>query len=319
MLTTTHGTGPLEGVRTFSTVGLPPEQRVARWEEHNASALIDLRARTLDGTALEGREVVVDLEGVHLADVVASAHVVERSAQQIASSGVDGVAFYFALRGESFFYHGAGVQLQRPGTLLVCDVSRPFMRGFAQGLEELVVRLPRATFEEVTGRALPEVPLLLGFGDGPGEAHAAALARLVRSTLARPGAVERAAAAQRLCEVVHAVINGSTSSAGHRRAAVAHVERHLADRDLSVAAVARAVGLSERHLSRVFAETGTTFSRAVLERRLEAAHQLLSRPGGAAVAVVARRCGFVSASHFSRVFRERYGRTPVEVRAGGGV
>jgi AraC-like DNA-binding protein len=305
----------VEGYRTFSTVGLPQEQRVARWEEHNASALIDLRARTLDGTALEGREVVLDLGGVHLADVVASAHVVERSAQQIASSGVDGVAFYFALRGESFFYHSGGVQLQRPGTLLVCDVSRPFMRGFAHGLEELVVRVPRATYEEVTGRPLPTAPVVRGFDDVPGSAHAAALARLVRATLARPGPAERAAAQQQLGDLVRAVLNGSTTAEDHRRAALAHIERHLADTDLSVGAVARAVGLSERHLTRVFSETGTGVARVVLERRLELAHRLLGASGRPAVSAVAARCGFVSASHFSRVFRERYGCSPAEVRA----
>lgn len=308
----------VEGYRTFSTVGLPQEQRVARWEEHNASALIDLRARTLDGTALEGREVVLDLGGVHLADVAASAHVVERSAQQIASSGVDGVAFYFALRGESFFYHSGGVQLQRPGTLLVCDVSRPFMRGFARGLEELVVRVPRTTYEQVVGRPLPTEPLVLGFDDVPGSAHAAALARLVRATLAHPGPDERAAAQQQLGQLVRAVLHGSTTSEDHRRAALAHIDRHLTDHDLSVGAVARAVGLSERHLTRVFRETGAGVARTVLDRRLELAHRLLSAPAHPAVAAVAARCGFVSASHFARVFRERYGCSPAEVRAGSG-
>ncbi|MGQ7297491.1 AraC family transcriptional regulator [Quadrisphaera sp. KR29] len=306
----------VEGYRSFSTAGLPPEQRVARWEEHNASALIELSARTLDGSALEGREAVLDVGGVHLAGVAASAHVVERSARQIAASGVDGVALYFALRGESFFHHGGGVQLQRPGTLLVCDVGRPFLRGFAHGLEELVVQVPRATFEEVAGRSLPAEPLVLDFGDAPGGAHAAALARLVRAALARPGPGERAAAQRQLGGLLHAVLHGSTTSADHRRAALAHVERHLGDHDLSVGAVARAVGLSERHLARVFSEDGTSVARVVLERRLELAHRLLSAPGRPAVSAVAARCGFVSASHFARVFRERYGCSPGEVRAG---
>lgn len=308
---------PVEGYRTFSTSGLSSDERVELWERHNADALIDLRARTIDDSVLQARETVFRLGNLQLADVVATAHVVERSATQIATSRVDGVALYFALHGESFFYHDSGVQLQRPGTMVLCDVSRPFMRGFAQGLEELVVRIPRDVFEAIAGRGVPTSPITLSFNDVPdGNDHAAALARLVRSTLEHPDPESMATTEQRAFELVHAMLNSAGSSQAYRRAALAFIDRQLTDRSLSVGRVARGIGVSERHLARVFAETGTGVARRILERRLELAFRLLSAPGCPAVSVVADRCGFASAPHFARVFRERYELTPAEVRAG---
>jgi len=307
---------PIAGYRRFSTHGLTVDERVDLWERHNASALIDLRARTIDDSVLEAREVVLRVGDLQLADVVANPHVVERSSSQIARSSVDGVALYFSLFGESFFYHEGGVHTQRPGTVLLCDVSRPFMRGFANGLEELVVRIPRQTYERIAGRGLPGAPVVLRFDDVPdGNAYAGALARLVRSTLERPSVDALAAAERSALGLVQAMLTGEAPSAAYRRAALDHIDRHLADRTLSVQAVARAIGISERHLARVFAEYGAGVARTILERRLDLAHRLLRSPDRPPVSAVAERCGFVSSAHFARVFRERFGRTPADVRA----
>jgi transcriptional regulator GlxA family with amidase domain len=85
--------------------------------------------------------------------------------------------------------------------------------------------------------------------------------------------------------------------------------------DLSVAALARSAGLSERHLARMFrAETGTTVGEHVEAVRVEAARRLLegSQDG---LRAVARRCGFGTVETFHRAFKRRTGITPGEHRA----
>jgi transcriptional regulator GlxA family with amidase domain len=85
--------------------------------------------------------------------------------------------------------------------------------------------------------------------------------------------------------------------------------------DLSVAALARRAGLSERHLARMFrAETGTTVGEHVEAVRVEAARRLLegSEEG---LGVVALRCGFGTVETFHRAFKRRTGITPGEHRA----
>ncbi len=146
----------------FSTAGLPETDRIARWEEHNAKALIGLRCRSLHDTALDATEINLQLPTAHLARVVGSPHVVERAKSEIRRVPSDAVACYLTLAGEAFFYHDDGVRLLHPGQLLVCDADQPFMRGFSHGLEELAVKIKGDARTELD---LPRARTLIPQGD----------------------------------------------------------------------------------------------------------------------------------------------------------
>lgn len=79
---------------------------------------------------------------------------------------------------------------------------------------------------------------------------------------------------------------------------------------LSADELARQVGLSRRQLERLFRNAlGRPPARFYLERRLERARHLLYQTE-LPVIEVALACGFVSASHFSKCYRQMYGKTP---------
>ncbi|MFC9816749.1 helix-turn-helix domain-containing protein [Streptomyces virginiae] len=92
----------------------------------------------------------------------------------------------------------------------------------------------------------------------------------------------------------------------------AHIDDRLADPELSPASIAAAHHISVRNLHWTFAQEGTTVGTWIRHRRLEEARRELIRPGPASptIAAVAHRWGFVSASHFSRAFRQTYGMAP---------
>ncbi|MFJ6651387.1 helix-turn-helix domain-containing protein [Microbacterium sp. NPDC091313] len=304
----------------FSTRGLSALDRIELWEHHNAHALLPLAVRSLCEGELEATEDNVQLPQLTFARVTASPHVVERTADHIRQGASDGIALYFSLAGEAFFYHRDGVHLQRPGTLLICDVSQPFLRGFAHGLQEFVVTVPRRVFEDVVGGALPREPLVRSFADVPrADAHAAELARLMRRAFADPSAASLAATEESAVGLLRTMFapDAEHGASGHRAAALAWMKRHLRDPTISAPTVAAAVGVSERTLSRAFAERGESIARTILQLRLDLAHRTLSRPGAPSVREVALACGFVSPGHFSRVFRERFEQTPIEVAARG--
>jgi AraC-like DNA-binding protein len=299
----------------FSTVGLPEGRRVELWESHNAAALIGLHCRTLTAAPLTATEINVQLSRVHLARVRGTSHVVERDQELIRRRPAGSVALYFSLAGEAFFYHDDGVRTVQPGEMLMCDADRPFLRGFSHGLEELVLKIPRLVFAEVTGIGELPRPRVTAFGAG-GNAVARALAR-------RVGAVARTEDSQpvdeeALLDLVAALAGPGRPgvSATYRAAAQAYIDVHLGDPGLSAARVAAAVGISARHLSRVFAEAGSSVPRYILGRRLEAARRLLERPAAvpASVAEVAGRCGFASVAHFSTAFTARFGERATDVR-----
>jgi AraC-like DNA-binding protein len=301
---------------SFTTVGLPDEERVELWESHNAQALIGLRCRTLTSTVLDASEINVQLDRLHLARVRGSSHVVERDQELIRRHPSDAVSLFFNLAGEAFFYHDDGVRTLQPGQLLLCDADRPFMRGFSHGLEELVVKVPRPVFAEATGIEEVERPLVMNFAANGANSFAETLARQV-------GAAARAenpyaADEQTLVELLGALTGQRLDghSTAHRAAAQVYIDRHLREPALCATQVAAGVGISTRHLSRVFAEAGTSVPKHMLNRRLDAAQAMLLKPAASSltIAEVAHHCGFTSAAHFSSAFTARYGERPTDVR-----
>ncbi len=97
---------------------------------------------------------------------------------------------------------------------------------------------------------------------------------------------------------------------------------------LSLADLADHAGLSVRHVERLFRQhLGRSPARYYLDLRLDRARHLLFQ-SNMSVVEVAVACGFVSASHFSKCYRELFGRSPQadrhanameEVEAGAGI
>ena len=84
---------------------------------------------------------------------------------------------------------------------------------------------------------------------------------------------------------------------------------------LSLIEIADAVGLSRRQIERLFRqEMGRSPARYYLEIRLERARHLLAQ-SSLPIVDVAVACGFVSASHFSKCYREIYQSSPQQERA----
>ncbi|MFF4896136.1 AraC family transcriptional regulator [Streptomyces sp. NPDC001068] len=296
----------------FSTAGLPEAERIALWEDHNAQALIGLRCRSLHDTALEATEINLQLPRAHLARVLGSPHVVERPDAEIRRVPSDAVACYLTVAGDAFFYSDDGVRLLRPGQLLVCDADRPFVRGFSHGLEELAVKIPHTVWRELGAPpALPQ-PVVVDAD----AVHLRTLAALVGRALAPESAVAADVDEDAVLDLLVSAASGRAPalSAVHLRVAKTYIDDHLADPGLTAARIARGIGISERHLSRVFAAGGTSVPRHLLQRRLERARALLGAGGETTVAEVAERCGFASAAHFSHRFRERYGLRATDVR-----
>ncbi|GAA2653939.1 helix-turn-helix domain-containing protein [Paractinoplanes durhamensis] len=302
-------------LRSFSTAELPAEQRIGLWEDHNRAALIGLRCRMISDEPFQGTELNLQLDRLHLARVRGSSHVVERPAEVIRSSPADSIAVYLTVFGEAFFYHDGGVLTLRPGQALICDPDRPFMRGFSRGLEELAVKVPRATFREWTGLEALPAPIVRDFA--PGDVTARTFARLVDRALRGDEPVDEDVALHLLASMT----GRSTADPGtaHLANARAFIEDHLTDPGLSAARVAAGIGISERHLSRAFAGAGVSLPQFVLARRLERARARLVAEPRAAVAEIAARCGFGSAAYFSQAFRAHFGVRATDVRKSLGI
>jgi len=98
-------------------------------------------------------------------------------------------------------------------------------------------------------------------------------------------------------------------------AALAKMEERI-EEPLSRPELAAVAGLSLRQLERLFRDRlGRSLAEHYLDLRLRAARRHL-RQTTLSVTEVALACGFVSASHFSRSYRTRFGHPPAKEREG---
>jgi AraC-like DNA-binding protein len=98
----------------------------------------------------------------------------------------------------------------------------------------------------------------------------------------------------------------------------AYVRHHLRDPDLGPQEIAAANGLSVRALYAIYENLGSSLEQSIIRQRLDGVRTDLSAPRQrySSIAATARVWGFTNPSFFSRRFREAFGVTPRQWRAG---
>jgi AraC-like DNA-binding protein len=283
---------------------------VELWERHNAQALIALACRPPAARSFAATETNLQLDQAHLARVRGTRHVVERSAGTVEARPADAVAVYMTIVGEAVFEQDGHRRVLRPGQILLCDPDRPFRREFGHGVDEWAVKVPRPEFARRTGLPTVHPPVVVDAGNPHNRALTRLVARAVRPL--RPVPADEQAVLELVA--VLATPGEVALPVAHRAAARAFIEEHLTCPALSASDVAAGAGISEPHLSRLFAAVGTSAPRHILARRLDAAYGEPATDSALRTADVAARCGFTSVAYFSQTFRRRFGVTAGEVR-----
>ena len=113
------------------------------------------------------------------------------------------------------------------------------------------------------------------------------------------------------------IAHGGGVRAARLRAIKAYVRANLGRHDLSTTAAALSQGVTPRYVRKLFENDGTSFSKFVLDLRLDHVRSLIENQRflGRTISAVAFDCGFNDLSYFNRAFRHRFGMTPSDVRA----
>ncbi|MFD4960702.1 helix-turn-helix domain-containing protein [Microbacterium sp. NPDC058389] len=265
------------------------------------------------------------IDEVHVSDIRATDHVVERTPELIAR----GDRPYFKV---SLMLAGTGLLIQddreavlNPGDLAVYDTSRPYSLVFDQDFRTMVVMFPRHLLTLPPDMVGQLTAVRISGSEGLGSVVAPYLTQLAGNLdqLAGSTGARLAHSALDLVATVFARELGlDGESADPHRALMqrirGHIDRNLASTDLGPASIAAAHFISTRHLHGLFQEQGTTVSTWIRTRRLEQCRRDLVDPilADRPVAAIAARWGFVDAAHFSRAFKSTYGVSPSEFRAG---
>lgn len=318
----------LSVISRATTEDVAPGDRIGFWEEYNRTFLVGLSCTSYSEQGLLARQTNYELGGLRLADISGNAHAIERSPQVARSAPKDSVFASLLLEGEAVFMHEHGCLSATAGDLVLYDTRRPYLFGFSGTMRQFLVDIPRELFEQECLAGGVPTPMLFGRNT----AREGELVTTLRSVLharvhpAAGGAGEAGGTGGARHDVLALIkllgrerTGGPAPTAYQAQLLVAkdHIERHLHDPRLDPGRVAGVLGVSVRHLGRIFEPTGTTPSRYITERRLQRAREQLvsGAAAGATIADIAYRWGFSSQAHFARLFRARFGCTPTEARA----
>jgi AraC-like DNA-binding protein len=306
-------------VSSVSTEGVDVADRLAFWEQYNAEALVGLTCRTYADEGLVASQLNLDLGGFRVAEIAGKPHIVERGPALVRACPKEAAFVSLVLEGAAFFYHQGGCVSLRAGDVVAYRTDDPYLFGFSTSMRKVLIDVPQAIFDDRCSSDALGRPLFVA-GDGPGAASltARALRQVLLELVADP-VVAAEPAREQLLDLVQILITGRGTAVGVSRllAAKAHIAERLQDPGLCTDSVARAVGVTPRHLNRAFATEGTTVAQYVQGRRLDSARVDLTAASLAhhRIADIACRWGFSSQAHFTRLFRARFGCTPSDVRA----
>ncbi|GGX32198.1 helix-turn-helix domain-containing protein [Streptomyces lomondensis] len=314
-----------------STASVPAEDRLAYWYEVIGQTYEQLASVRLDLSKLTNAPYTGMITAGRIGPLTVASTVADplhvRKPRRGELTDDDCLNVCIQDHGHLVIDQNNGQTLLRPGSLTLFDTTRPYTVTYPDPFRTHVIQIPRAMlgFRAADLHRLTAVPI-------EADTETAALVTPFLTRLATQmnshsphiGELLAHNAADLLATLLAERLDRDLPDTGTDAARTllrlriqAFIDRHLGDPHLSPRTIAEAHHVSLRHVHRLFREQGTTVSRWIQHRRLEACRRELSRPHRADVSVtaVAHRFGFTSRTHFSRAFRAAYGLSPREWRA----
>ena len=314
----------MPALETFSTAELPPHRRLEYWNDLAGSAFTPLVTDPVDRRAFVGRLTRTQIGQIRVAEARSEPAVVRHSRQHVARAREALFMLCVQLDGMSVNRQQGRESVLRYGDFHLVDSSRPYEIAFEQPNRMLVLSIPQPDL----ARRMPNPESVVAIAMSGRTGVAALLSSLLCNFWQQRRGGDETYLSPRFSEAIldlvataYAGINAaaaeSSSIAIARREQIrTYIESHLHDPALTPGSVAAAVHLSPRRLHQLFEADGETVGAYILRRRLEECARAMSDASqrSRTVTEIAFLHGFNNASHFGRVFRERYKATPSDYR-----
>ncbi len=305
----------------ISTDFVDARQRLPFWADCVCEHLVAVECDGVpDPATFSARLSVVSVPGIDIARIESGAQVVRRTPRLIATAGADAVLVNIQRSGTSAVTRGGCSAILHTGDLAVYDGGHPYELVFDQAFSQTVLILDRGmlstTFDAgpvaVTRIAASSefAKLLACLSDAIGSSVECLPQSTAPLSLALRQTVDAMLRPHRCAEEIR------DSRHYHLARIKAHIAANLNDPCLSAATIAAALHLSPSHVHRVFELERESIGGWIQEQRLRACKMEFDEGADQprAISEVALRHGFTDMSHFSRVFRKRYGRSPRDCR-----
>ncbi|MEC5399763.1 helix-turn-helix domain-containing protein [Uliginosibacterium sp. H1] len=302
-------------IRRWSTTLLPPARQAAFWQDAVSQAIQPMTVAPMNPAAFDATLTTRQLFGLRLHDLRVDAHLLSRGEAELGISDLPSAFLTLPLGGKLGIEQRGRSASHDVGQLGCFDSLAPLSLRFSRHTQALCLQMPLHMLADARSRIEAASATHLNETLPVARVLTASLHSLAGS-LDCMSTTQQARCSQVLLDLAQAMWlpdddialrhNGSLVE----RARVLMRER-ISEVDLAPQELARRLGVSTRALHAAFAASGCSVMNALMELRLTLARHLLQASATElSVEQLARRCGFRSAAHFSRRFRERFGVPP---------
>lgn len=312
--------------QSYSTRRIPPDERVTFWSQQSSNLLFPMEVETDEygGQKFFGAMVSQQVGAITIYEIKAQAHNVHHPQPIGPSNEQTFIVVMVQAQGKGHIAQGGNNVVLNPGDITLIDSARGFDLRFPEPVKVFLLQVPWDAIRQdlispqrITGLSIPG-------GEGIGCVVSNFLRTFIQQapslSLPEVGSLTRS-----LIEILNTAslsyLDKSARESTDCRAFQLHqirlyVEEHLREIDLSVEKIAEAHGITERYLHKLFEAEEISVGRLIWERRLERCKRDIENPyfSGKSITEIAYSWGFSSSSHFSRVFKERFSKSPREIR-----
>jgi AraC-like DNA-binding protein len=303
----------------ISTNDVSEQERLSYWNDLVCHTFTRVEVTSLLDEPFFGAIATDQLAFIKFAEVTTRPSLVTRSKQFIAQTTEDYVKAIYQLNGETTFSQKDRTAHLGCGNWVFFDCSQPYSLKHSPAYSRnvvLVLQWPKRVF----CARLPHIEALTGYA----LSSTAGLGRItydfiqsLRRDITRIEPETRPQLAETLVDLLATTLSESLcpAKAVTRNQAVTLLEvksfihQHLADPKLSSHMIAKALNISKSYLYLLFQGENTTVNRYIWDLRLEKSRADLANPlhRHRTITEIAFAWGFNNSTHFSRMFKERFG------------
>lgn len=253
--------------------------------------------------------------------VCSDSHEAARTHNNISLYPADYYKISYQLQGQSLIIQDGRTGHLSPGHLSIYDTGRPYQLVFSEPSTSIVVQIPHSEFHidpALIGR-ITASPLSSTIF--PNDSLRKMLMSLIQDRR-KPRLAVDYQIARGLAELLTAAVLSETPTgkppSPARDSLLGSLKRfagaHIGNSRLSLDDVASAHHISPRTAQRMFHNSGETFSGWLRSERLERSRTEVTE-SDKPITRIAHECGFASATHFSKLFRQRFGTSALKLRS----
>lgn len=299
----------------MSTTDIQPKEVIPYWKDLICKTYVPIECSFVENRPFTATIKTATLGRTQLSRVSSMPINYERTGKNISRCKSDDYIVKLLTKGKTHIQQAGRSTVICPGDLCLFDTARPYTLAFPETYDAVVLKIPRA---ELDAR-LPLAENVSAMRVAAQGCYTQLAATMVLSTANLVGQ-ENTYSPKLAAHMIDLISMAFDEFLGDQKPSDSRYMRivnqaqdlmsdHLFDSEFDVSSVPKTIGVSSRTLSRAFAQNNMTPVKWMWGQRLDAAHELLANGRSQTVSDAAMKCGFNDFSHFSRVFKTRFGRT----------